>query len=308
MYSGCNQSSLSGVYHCGIVGVMLTAWVIGSQSFIGKHLVKRLRDRGIKVVEYGRYEMSDSDGFDIPAGVDYIYNLAAAGSKKGDYSDWDMFWTNVHQLFELLMESKDVSYKAFIQFGTSSEYGIKDSSMREDDVLHPNFMYAATKASATQLARAFAVEYGKPVVTVRPFTVYGPGMQGTKLIPTLLKKIQAGQPIDLVGGNHDYIYIEDFLDALEVVVSFSEELKGLPVNIGTGVQTSNHQLVSLVGDLVGRVPVVNEVSNLRGHGHHQVDSPIWKANINTLKLFGWRPQYTLRDGLRLMYEKQGSQA
>lgn len=274
------------------------ALITGANSFIGKHLIAYLRNKGIEVIEWGREEMQHQDGLDVPEHVDYIYNLAAAGSKQGSYSDQEIFFTNTFQVFDLLQATKDINYKAFIQFGSSSEYGIKRQPMREDDVLEPNFMYAATKAAATQLCRAYAIQHNKPIVTIRPFSVYGPGMQTSKLIPVVFDKIERNEKITLVDGNHDWIYIVDFLDAVDIVTDHAGELAGTAVNIGTGKQTSNVEVVKFIGEVIGKGAFLQEGYQSR---HTVMDSPYWQANINTLKTLGWSPQISLRKGLEKMY-------
>ena len=274
--------------------------ITGSKGFIGQHLLKRWD-------QWAPYEINrgtpwiEEDLRRWNPGI--IFHLAAAGSKKGSYTEEEIYKTNLLGTWELLKATRDIPYRAFINFGSSSEYGIKDKPMREDDVLEPNFFYAATKAAATQLARNEAIENHKPVVTVRPFTIYGPSMPETKLIPTLFRKLKNGEPVRLVKGNHDYLYIDDFLDALELVVKNTSELSGQAINIGSGQQTSNYDIATLVSEVTGKgISNIIEVDRLHDHGHAEVDSLNWKANINTLRTLGWKPKVSLREGLTRIYE------
>lgn len=279
----------------------MRAWIIGHRSFIGQHIDRHLRNLGIEVIGYGREQMQDPDGFEVPENIDFIYNLAAAGSKSGKYTDDEMYWTNVHQVYELLDATKNIDYKAFIHFGTSSEYGKVKWSMCEKDYLDPEFMYAGTKAAATMLCKTFAKVYEKPIVVVRPFSVYGPKMQESKLIPVLFKKIKNGEKIQLVKGEHDYIYIDDVLSALDYVRNDSDYLMGQEVNIGTGIGTSNKKVAQLIGEILGDKPDIEEVDSLSFHSHSSVDSPVWRASCELLRDLGWEPKYSLVNGLIKMY-------
>lgn len=282
------------------------AWVIGASSFIGKHLVTHLEEQGMEVIQAGRKEMEGKLGPKVPEHFDYLFNLAAAGSKSGTYSDWEMFWTNTHQVYELLDATKDINYKAFVQFSTSSVYGNKESPMREDDNLDPNFIYASTKAAGDMLCLGHAHFYNKPIFLVRPFTVYGPGMQDTKLIPVLIKKIRSGEPVTIVEGVHDYIYIADLLDGIDKVIHNVDKIQGHVVNIGSGRQNTNLDVLRRVEELVGKHAVISDKKVLHGHKHYKIDSDVWVANCNSLKALGWRPSVSLDYGLRLTiksYEK-----
>lgn len=279
----------------------MRAWIIGYRSFIGQHLDRHLRNLGVEVIGYGREQMQDPDGFEVPENIDFIYNLAAAGSKSGKYTDDEMYWTNVHQVYELLDATKNMDYKAFIHFGTSSEYGKKNGAMYENDYLDPEFMYAGTKAAATMLCKTFAKVYEKPIVVVRPFTVYGPKMQESKLIPVLFKKIKNGEKIQLVKGEHDFIYIDDVLSALDCVRDNSSVLKSRTVNIGTGIGTTNEEVARVIGEILGDDPDIEEVDSLSFHSHSLVDSPVWRADCRVLRNFSWKPKYSLINGLIKMY-------
>lgn len=267
--------------------------ITGYNSFIGKHLLKIYPDAEIVGRDQGWY-----------VGPDLIFHLAAAGSKRGNYTEKEIFSTNVGGTWNLLQTTRDIPYKAFINFSSSSVYGIKDHPMREDDNLEPNFLYASTKAAAEMLCRNEAIEHNKPVVNVRPFSVYGPGMQDNKLIPVLFDRIKRNEQVELVVGNHDFIYIDDFLAGLDTVVNNARTLAGHALNIGSGEQWSNYDLACLVSQIVGKgIQNIVEVDRLHDHGHQtQLDSPMWQADISKLKTLGWSPKVSLREGLTRFYE------
>jgi len=273
--------------------------ITGHNGFIGSNLLKRYPG----AMCYGREERDFSEevllSF-INNEPDIIFHLASAGSKKGNYSEQEIFETNVVETWDLLRVTRDIAYKAFVNFSTSSVYGIKEGKMFERDKLEPNFLYASTKAAAEMLCRNEAIEHKKPVVSVRPFSVYGPGMQDSKLIPVLFDRISHGQEIQLAEGNHDYIYIDDFMDALGYVLDNVGHLAGSAVNIGTGKQTSNLEVARLVADIVGEPLRLS--SNKFSHNHTSLDSLTWMAGRGELYNLGWRPKVDLREGLERMYE------
>jgi len=154
-----------------------------------------------------------------------------------------MFCTNVSLTHAILHYCKTakVSLKRLVILGSSSEYGRKAEPMAEHMSLEPETIYEGTKAAATMLARSFSMTYDIPTLVIRPFTVYGPGEKPSKFIPILLS---LPDKIRLSEGVHDYVYIEDFVGILLEIVNSCNKVFDL-VNIGTGNQTSNLELVTV---------------------------------------------------------------
>lgn len=274
----------------------MVALITGQSGFIGQHLTKALEAQGIEVVGFPRWMFGDyfaMQDFFKKNKPDYIYHLAAYGNMSNQKDDRNIFDANVLNTFNLLICTKDIPYKAFIHFGSSSEYGKKLRPMREEDILEPETMYAATKAAGTMLSRAFCKQYDKPIITVRPFSVYGEGEADFRLIPTVIHKALFNEELSLdPTAVHDWIHIDDFISGVIQVVEHAEILKGIAVNIGTGKQSTNAEIVSLIGEILDR-----PIKTISNYNDRPTDSTTWVGNINTLKLLKWRQQVTLREGL-----------
>lgn len=280
----------------------MIALVTGSHGFIGKQLSANLIAQGFKVAALERGLFSD---FELlknsikEVNPDFIFHLSAYGNHSSQMDEDMTFSTNVIYTYLLLKATKDLKYKGFINFGSSSEYGKKKSSMREDDVLEPETLYGATKGASTLISRYFALKYKKPIVTIRPFSVYGEGEADFRFIPTAIKNMETREFMDLAPEpKHDWIYIQDFLDGVMTVVNNIEQLKGQVVNIGTGIQYSNLEVVrelEKVADKTLNIDVFGD-KIMRSY-----DTTSWVANINTLKILGWKPKYTLSSGLKNTY-------
>lgn len=273
----------------------------GGSGFIGQAILNRLeQDNAVWVME--RNVVTDSlESFEEELAEfepSIIINLQAYGNHFTQYKDDETFYVNVLHLQRLLSVTKDVSYEAFINFGSSSEYGLKILPMKEDDCLEPMTMYAATKAAGTMLCRGFAKKYDKPIVTVRPFSVYGPGEADHRFIPTVIKSLIKDEQFTLdYQALHDWIYIDDLVDGVLAVIDNVELFKGNAVNIGTGKQYKNEELVSMLSLISGRKPKTEISTILRPN-----DSKIWVADTRLLKLVGFKAQTTLMEGLKKTYE------
>lgn len=273
--------------------------ITGSHGFIGEAIVKRLQQDNNVLLVSRDYSTDLLWGYQIKGfNPQIIINLAAYGNHSDQTDDTNTFRANLLNLYTLLGVTCDLPYEAFINFGSSSEYGRKILPMKEDDCLEPMTMYAATKAAGTMLCRGFAKKYDKPIVTVRPFSVYGPGEADHRFIPTVIKSLIKDEQFTLdKDALHDWIYIDDLVDGVLAVIDNVDAFKGNAVNIGTGKQYKNDELVSMLSLISGKKPKTEISTVLRPN-----DSKIWVADTRLLKLVGFKAQTTLMEGLKKTYE------
>lgn len=229
---------------------------------------------------------------------DVIFHLAAYGNKYDQKNVTAIYTANIMRLLSLIKETDKIDYKAFIVIGTSSEYGTKDKPMKETDLLEPETFYAASKVGATHLARVWAIQRNKPIVIIRPFSLYGPGEGEHKFIPILTKSLFTDQRIKLAPGVHDWIHIDDFIDALLLVTKHANELKGQVVNIGTGIQHTNEEVAQMASEVSGIKLDIEKVGKLRDYD----TSKSWVADITKIKKLGWTPKISLREGIKKYIE------
>ncbi|MCX5698500.1 MAG: NAD-dependent epimerase/dehydratase family protein [Candidatus Omnitrophica bacterium] len=231
---------------------------------------------------------------------DIIYHLATYGAYSFQ-NDVDLcVKTNITGTWNLLKTTSKIDYELFVNTGSSSEYGFKKSPMAERDSLEPASYYAVTKCSQTLLCSYFAKEYRKPIVTLRPFSVYGPYEDKGRFVPTLLKALYLHNRMNLVSPNisRDWIYIDDIVDAY-LLVNKLKNYSGEVFNIGTGVQKTIKQIVVLA------FKVTNEECNLRWNKmkNRKWDTGYWLADISKAnKLLRWDSRINLYDGLSLTWE------
>lgn len=267
----------------------------GSSGFIGSRISEVLKEKGDIVLPIPHYLLQRQDLLEFfmkENNPEVIIHCAAYGNMSHQKEDEQIFEANVIGTWNLLEASKHTDYKAFINFGSSSEYGKKQFPMKEEFLPEPETMYGCTKVAATYIARSFAKVYDKPVVTIRPFSVYGKGEADFRFIPTAIKACLYGDELPLEPhANHDWIYIDDLIEGVERVVEHAKTLQGQVVNIGTGRQYENKEIVEMISEMLGK-PIKTRQTSLRPY-----DSSLWIANITTLKLLGWEQQYDIWGGL-----------
>jgi len=276
----------------------MKAVISGYDGFIGSHLASAITLMGIQVIPIHRnllYSAPDLKGFFMKENPDYIFHLAAYGNMASQKDIPTIFAANLVSGFNMLNESADIRYRAFINFGTSSEYGRKSKAMSEEDFLAPETFYAATKAGLTHLAGVFAKQLCKPIFTVRPFSVYGPAEADFRFIPTVIRSILTGIPFPLdENANHDWVYIDDFIEAILLVIKNVNHLCGKysVINIGSGHMYSNKEVCETLKKIVGKDYSATPVTGLRTGA-----SQVWQSGNEIISTLGFQPKFTLTQGL-----------
>jgi len=230
-----------------------------------------------------------------------IIHLATYSDYRDQKAVSQMIETNITGTLNLLIASKNINYDIFINTGTSSEYGIKKYPIKETDLLEPVSFYATTKACATLLCQVFSKEHNKPLVTLRPFSAYGPFEEKSRFIPTVIKSIIKNEPIKLTPGSQrrDFIYIDDIVNIYLKAMRKGKSLSGQILNMGTGKEYTNDEIVRILFKITNK-----KVSIKKGAFPTRLwDTPHWVADISkTKKLLNWTPEFTLEKGLMNTYK------
>ena len=301
----------------------MTIFVTGAAGFIGASMVRRLASEGYTVhvlvkpssnlwrlrdvrsrITIHTTRITDKRALTIlfkKLQPRAIYHFAAHGAYASQTDCQEMVRVNMMGTLTLLEASLEVAYNVFVNIGSSAEYGIKSKPMNEQELLEPQSVYAATKASGTLLSQVNALIYHKPIVTLRPFTVYGPYEEAFRFIPTVIRSILKGQTIKLTKKTlrHDYVYIDDMVDACLLALKGGSKLMGKICNVGTGVEYTNAQVVQALFRIAGKTTPIVE----GGYDQRQWDNPHWVADISRAKrLLRWEAKTTLAWGLQKTYE------
>jgi nucleoside-diphosphate-sugar epimerase len=186
--------------------------------------------------------------------------------------------------------------RAVVQLGSSTEYAESTGPMDETTPLRPRGYFGATKAAGSLLVSATASARGVRAAVLRAFQVYGPGDHPHRLVPAVLRAARSGDvlPMTAPGMRRDWIYVDDVVEAC-VRAALADELPpGQVLNIGTGVQTGNEELVAGVERVSGRIVRVAPGA----HPGCPWDTGSWVCDPSLAReLLGWEAKVTLDDGL-----------
>jgi dTDP-glucose 4,6-dehydratase len=196
-------------------------------------------------------------------GISAVVHFAAESHVDRSIVGPDPFLTtNVLGTHELLKAARQVwleegrggSTPRFHHISTDEVYGPLGpmaAPFNEESPFRPSSPYAASKAAADHLVRAYARTYGLPVTLTNCSNNYGPYQFPEKLIPLTIAHALDGKPIPLYGDGlqvRDWLNVQDHCRAIEVVLSSGRV--GTTYNIGGEAERSNLETVRLVAGLL----------------------------------------------------------
>ena len=191
----------------------------------------------------------------------------------------------------------------FHHISTDEVYGSlgPTGQFTEDTPYDPRSPYSASKAASDHLVRAWGETYGLPIVLTNCSNNYGPYHFPEKLVPVVILKALADEPIPVYGDGanvRDWLFVEDHADALLTVLTKGE--LGRSYNIGGENEVSNLELVKMICTLLDdrhpegapHADLITFVADRPGHDQRYAIDP---TRIQTE--LGWRPSVTVEEGL-----------
>lgn len=225
----------------------------------------------------------------------WIFHLAAYGAYSYQKDLAAMMATNIVGLHHLVEAALLSGFESFVNVGSSSEYGFKDHPAKENEALDPNSHYALTKAYASMFCRHTALDQKVNMVTLRPYTVYGPWEQPGRLVPSLIIEGMEKSFPALVSADvaRDFIYVDDFVDACILTAQQRAVDYGTIFNVGTGVQTT----IKDAAELAREVFSIKEAPRWGSMKSRSWDTNIWVSDSRLIEeKIGFKPKYSFKQG------------
>ncbi len=290
-----------------------TMFITGGAGFIANTLIKHYVEKN-KIVVYDNFHRDTLTG----SGIDTHPNVTII---KGDVLDFDLMCSSmkgadivIHaagiagidtvirnpvQTMRVNMIGTSNALEAarinnitdrFIDFSTSEVFGSMAFRSSEEDVTvsgsagEARWTYAVSKLAGEHLAHAYYKQYNLPVVTVRPFNVYGPGQTGEGAIQIFIKRALNNEQIKIDGDGNQiraWCFVDDFVDCLIRCIENPKAI-GESFNLGNAravitilglaqtvcrVLKSDSKIVfepPLSADIAMRIPNVDKTFNVLG--------------------------------------------
>ena len=248
-----------------------------------------------------------------------VVNLAAQAGVRYSITNPDAYVeSNLIGFYNILEACRHHEVEHLVYASSSSVYGSnkKVPYSTEDKVDNPVSLYAATKKSNELMAHAYSKLYDIPSTGLRFFTVYGPAGRPDMAYFGFTNKLREGKTIQIFNyGNckRDFTYIDDIVEGVVRVMCHAPERSkgedGLPVppykvyNIGNSNPENLLDFVTILQEELISAGVLPKDYDFESHKElvpmQPGDVPVTYADTTPLEQdFGFRPNTSLRDGLR----------
>jgi UDP-glucose 4-epimerase len=297
-----------------------TVFFTGGAGFIGMHVIPMLLERGYRVRIFDNMMRGDRDKVDALVATgqvelveqDVRYGGAVHNAMRGcesaihfatvsinksqadPYESIDINMTGNHNVFAA---AADHGLRRMVFASSASVYGDPQKlPMHEDDPLDPITPYCISKRAGEDLLKYYQRRSGLSWIALRFFNVYGPGQKPTayytSVINHFVNRLRSGQPPTIDGKGEqsmDFVHVHDI--ARSVVAALEAEQANVPVNIGTGIDTSVATLAKILIDAVG--VNVEPVFNPRDVLVSRRAADITRAR----EVLGWQPTIPVEQGM-----------
>ncbi len=240
-------------------------------------------------------ELFEKEKFDI------VINFAAESHVDRSISDPSIFVkTNVMGTVVLLDACRTYGVKRFHQVSTDEVYGDlpldrPDLFFTEETPLHTSSPYSSSKASADLFVMAYYRTYGMPVTISRCSNNYGPYQFPEKLIPLMISRALAEEPLPVYGKGEnvrDWLHVLDHCIAIDLIIRNGKE--GEVYNIGGHNERTNLEVVkTIIKALNKSEDLIQYVTDRPGHDQRYAIDP-----TKMEKELGWKPIYTFDTGIQ----------
>jgi len=295
-------------------------WVVGASGFIGAKLffslsqvrqdvfaVSRQVESSWRLLHspfLNRITLDVTNRHEVEATVKKhrprtVFNLSAYGAYERQNIPGRIHEVNYIGTLNLITCLLESGCDAFVQAGTSSEYGLNCTAPEETANLEPNSDYAVSKTASSYLLGYYGRIKRFPCTHLRLYSVYGPWEERDRLVSTLVRLGLQGQYPPLVNPaiSRDFVYVDDCTRAfVKAALVSCHTHPGRSYNVATGTKTT-------LADIAGQAQKNFALPNPPVFGampERKWDLPDWYGNPARANAeLGWAARIVLADGLRL---------
>jgi len=300
--------------------------VTGADGFIGSHLVEKLLEEGCRLrafVYYNsfntwgwldalpKYKLSQIEIFsgDIRdpngvrtamQGVDIVFHLAALIAIPFSYHSPDSYIdTNVKGTLNVIQAARDLNIERVLVTSTSEVYGTAQYvPIDEKHPRQPQSPYSASKIGADCIAESFYRSFNTPITVVRPFNTFGPRQSARAVIPTIIIQLLNGITEIKLGDTtptRDMLFVKDTVDGF-LSIAKCDGLIGHDCNIANNCEISIRDLAEKIISQVNPLAKIVE-DKIRLRPEKSEVFRLYGSNGKLIEFTGWKPKYTLEEGL-----------
>lgn len=300
--------------------------VTGAAGFVGSNIVKRLlldsenevigvdcftdyydvehKRKALEGIHSDRFTLIDADLstvnlHEILKDASAIFHEAGQpGVRKSWGSDFSEYTKqNVEVTQRLLEAAKEIhTLQAFVYASSSSVYGDAETyPTYESDLPQPISPYGVTKLAAEHLVSLYGKNFGLPTVSLRYFTVYGPGQRPDMAFHKFIKAGLSGETIQIYGNGEqirEFTHVSDIVEA-NMLAWKRRPAPGTVINLSGGSSVTVNETLAIISDACGLPLNVDYVEAMDGDVR-QTGGSTERAR----ELLGWTPVVDIAAGIK----------
>lgn len=303
--------------------------VTGGSGFVGSHVCEALLEKGAFVVCVDNLSQSsrnnnsflhnhpsftfieaDCNRYEELKKIftqyqfDYVFHYAAVVGVKRTQEDPLAVLEDIQGIKNIFELSHTHKVKKIVFASSSEVYGEPiELPEKEDGVLNARIPYAQVKLIGESYAQAYYHKHNLPTVSLRFFNVFGPRQESSDygfVVGIFMKQAINGEPLTIVRDGsmtRNFVYVKDNVQA-SIEALLSERTNGESINIGTGKAITVRQLAEKVIQISGKKLSIVSIPPRNNHEILHREPDLEKL----YSLVGYRPQYSLEEGLRETYD------
>ena len=294
--------------------------IIGGTGFIGYHLAKKSLKKGWKVtsistkppkklrylkkVKYILCDITKKNSLKkkLRKNFNYIVNLGGYVDHSNKKKTLGSHYKGCKNLTEIFLKKRPM---AFIQMGSSGEYGTLKSPQKENSKCNPQSIYGQAKLLASKYLINIYKKKSFPVTILRLYQAYGPKQDFNRLIPIVIKSCIKNKKFPCSSGEQlrDFLYVDDVVDAILKSLK-SKKARGQIINVGTGKPQKVKNVIKRIKKILkGGYPQFGEIE-FRKDEILKIFPNIKKAT----KKINWYPRTSFNKGLKLTIKYYNEQS
>ncbi|MCK4352499.1 GDP-mannose 4,6-dehydratase [candidate division WOR-3 bacterium] len=293
--------------------------VTGGAGFIGSWLAEALVKKGYRVkivdnlsngsvnnldrvknsIEFYKIDAREQNFLNLilKENFEIIFHLAGISYVPPSIKNpWSDFQNTLLPTFKILDCIRKNALKSKLIIASSAAvYGnLSKTPIKEQDTLNPISPYGVTRLAIEKYASVFSNLYQINVLSLRFFSTYGP-RQKKQVVYDFIKKLSRNPKELVILGNgkqvRDLVYVKDVVDAI-IKTAINGQFNGEAYNVATGVGITIVELAKLIEKIMGVNPKYKFTGSIR-----LGDPEKWIADISKIRKLGYKPHYSLKEGL-----------
>lgn len=280
--------------------------VVGIDCFTDYYEEKQKR-RNVESLAGERFQLIEADLNSVD--LQFLHGTVAIfhqAGQPGVRKSWGTEFVeyshqNVNATQRLLEAARGLdTLEAFVYASSSSIYGDAENFPTTESALpHPKSPYGVTKLAAEHLVTLYGDNFGLPTVSLRYFTVYGPGQRPDMAFNKFIKAALDGRDLEVYGDGEqvrEFTHVEDIVDA-NIRAWKKKPAPGTVVNLSGGSAVSVNDVIDILSEIHGTRLKVDYQQVALGDVRRTGGS-----TERALAVLGWSPTIGIVDGLKSEYE------